>query len=98
MVIADETTDHFVVHADSRELPEKLKFLIDEPFMNNRDWNHCWVETENEIIDVNLHIKMPKVYTNIKDWNKEKLFLRYPDGRIFKLRKYLYGLKEAGYE
>ena len=34
----------------------------------------------------------------IKDLDKEKLYLRYPVGRIFKLLKYIYGLKQAGYE
>ena len=45
-----------------------------------------------------LDIKGAYLKSPIQDWNKEKLFLRYPDGRIFKLRKYLYGLKQAGYE
>jgi hypothetical protein len=45
-----------------------------------------------------LDIKGAYLKSSIQDWDKEKLFLRYPDGRIFKLRKYLYGLKQAGYE
>ena len=29
---------------------------------------------------------------------KEKLYLRFPDGTVKKLLKYLYGLKQAGFE
>ena len=45
-----------------------------------------------------LDIKGAYLKTVIKDPEKEKLYIRYPDGRIFKLLKYIYGLKQAGYE
>ena len=45
-----------------------------------------------------LDVKGAYLKTVIKDPNKEKLYIRYPDGRIFKLLKYIYGLKQAGYE
>jgi hypothetical protein len=45
-----------------------------------------------------LDIKGAYLKSVIKDPNKEKLFIRYPDGKIYKLLKYIYGLKQAGYE
>jgi hypothetical protein len=45
-----------------------------------------------------LDVKGAYLKSIIKEPNKEKLYLRYPDGRIFKLLKYIYGLKQAGYE
>ena len=45
-----------------------------------------------------LDIKGAYLKSTIKDPDKEKLYLRYPDGRTFKLLKYIYGLKQAGYE
>ena len=45
-----------------------------------------------------LDVKGAYLKSVIKEPNKEKLYLRYPDGRVFKLLKYIYGLKQAGYE
>jgi hypothetical protein len=45
-----------------------------------------------------LDVKGAYLKSIIQEPNKEKLYLRYPDGRIFKLLKYIYGLKQAGYE
>ena len=45
-----------------------------------------------------LDIKGAYLKSVIKDTNKEKLFIRYPDGKVYKLLNYIYGLKQAGYE
>jgi Reverse transcriptase (RNA-dependent DNA polymerase) len=45
-----------------------------------------------------LDVKGAYLKSVIKEPNKEKLYIRYPDGRVFKLLKYIYGLKQAGYE
>ena len=45
-----------------------------------------------------LDIKGAYLKYSIKDPDKEKLYIRYPDGKIYKLLKYIYGLKQAGYE
>jgi hypothetical protein len=45
-----------------------------------------------------LDVKGAYLKSEIKDWEKEKLFIRMPDGRIYKLNKYLYGLKQSGAE
>jgi hypothetical protein len=45
-----------------------------------------------------LDIKGAYLKSAIADPEKEKLYIRYPDGRIYKLLKYVYGLKQAGYE
>jgi len=45
-----------------------------------------------------LDIKGAYLKSVIQETEKEKLYLRYPDERIFKLLKYIYGLKQAGYE
>ena len=56
------------------------------------------LQAKTQAVSMVLDVKGAYLKSAIKDWNKEKLFLRYPDGRIFKLRKYLFGLKQAGYE
>jgi hypothetical protein len=43
-----------------------------------------------------LDIKGAYLKSAIKEENNEKLYLRLPDGTIVKLKKYLYGLKQAG--
>jgi hypothetical protein len=45
-----------------------------------------------------LDVKGAYLKSVIKEPTKEKLYLRYPDGRVFKLLKYIYGLKQAGDE
>ena len=45
-----------------------------------------------------LDVKGAYLKSEIKDWSKEKLFIKMPDGRIYKLNKYLYGLKQSGAE
>ena len=45
-----------------------------------------------------LDIKGAYLKSTIVDPNKEKLYIRYPNGKIYKLLKYVYGLKQAGYE
>ena len=45
-----------------------------------------------------LDVKGAYLKSHIKEWKDEKLFIRLPDGRIKKLEKYLYGLKQAGAE
>ena len=56
------------------------------------------LQAKTQAVSMVLDVKGAYLKSSIKDWEKEKLFLRYPDGRIFKLRKYIYGLKQAGYE
>ena len=36
--------------------------------------------------------------SKVKEYKKENLFVRLPDGRIIRFKRYLYGLKQAGYE
>jgi hypothetical protein len=45
-----------------------------------------------------LDVKGAYLKSVIKDPEKEKLYIRYPDGKVYKLLKYIYGLKQAGYE
>ena len=45
-----------------------------------------------------LDVKGAYLKSSIKEWKEENLFIRLPDGRIKKLEKYIYGLKQAGAE
>ena len=45
-----------------------------------------------------LDVKGAYLKSQINEINKEKLHLKLPDGNIVKLQKYLYGLKQAGFE
>jgi len=56
------------------------------------------LQAKTQAVSMVLDIKGAYLKSMIKDPEKEKLYLRYPDGRIFKLLKYIYGLKQAGYE
>ena len=49
---------------------------------------------KNMVFDV----KGAYLKSEIKDWKKEELFIRMPDGRIYTLNKHLYGLKQSGAE
>jgi hypothetical protein len=45
-----------------------------------------------------LDVKGAYLKSTIKEGSSEKLYIRYPNGKIHKLNKYLYGLKQAGFE
>jgi len=45
-----------------------------------------------------LDVKGAYLKSKIDESKNERLYLRLPDGRVAKLKKYLYGLKQAGYE
>ena len=45
-----------------------------------------------------LDVKGAYLKSVIDESKNERLYVRLPDGRIIKLRRYLYGLKQAGYE
>jgi hypothetical protein len=45
-----------------------------------------------------LYIKRAYLKSTITDPDREKLYIRYPNGKIYTLLKYIYGLKQAGYE
>ena len=45
-----------------------------------------------------LDIKGAYLKSSVREELNENLFLRLPDGDIVRLKKYLYGLKQAGYE
>jgi hypothetical protein len=45
-----------------------------------------------------LDVKGAYLKSKVDESKREMLFLRLPDGRLAKLKKYLYGLKQAGYE
>ena len=45
-----------------------------------------------------LDVKGAYLKSCIQDGSGENLYIKYPDGSIHKLNKYLYGLKQAGFE
>jgi len=45
-----------------------------------------------------LDVKGAYLKSNINENNNEKLYIKLPNGNIYKLKKYLYGLKQAGKE
>ena len=56
------------------------------------------LQAKTKGVSMVLDVKGAYLKSVIKDPEKEKLYIRYPDGKIYKLRKYIYGLKQAGYE
>jgi hypothetical protein len=45
-----------------------------------------------------LDVKGAYLKSTISEASDEKLYIRYPDGKKYKLNKYLYGLRQAGFE
>jgi len=45
-----------------------------------------------------LDVKGAYLKSKIQNWDKVKLFIRLPNGRIHRLNKYIYGLKQSGAE
>ena len=56
------------------------------------------LQAKTKGVSMVLDIKGAYLKSAITDPEKEKLFIRYPNGKIYKLLKYIYGLKQAGYE
>lgn len=71
----DDIQDYFVLHAPQDLVPKQLQQYINQSIndIDQRDWYHCWVEFGNSIVDINLHIKTEKLYTDIKDWTLDHL-------------------------
>lgn len=64
-----------ICHAPTDIVPfvvDDIKITYDN-HQNKRKWYHCWVETGDKIIDVNLHKISIKKYTNISKWNQKNL-------------------------
>lgn len=55
------------------------------------------LQAKKRLSSMVLDVKGAFLKTVIPD-DGEKLFIRLPDGRIARLKKYLYGLKQSGYE
>ena len=45
-----------------------------------------------------LDVKGAYLKTRIGPDSNENLYIRYPNGKIYKLKSYLYGLKQAGFK
>jgi hypothetical protein len=56
------------------------------------------LQAKTQGVSMVLDIKGAYLKSVIADPEKEKLYIRYPDGKTYKLLKYIYGLKQAGYE
>ena len=56
------------------------------------------LQAKTQGVSMVLDIKGAYLKSVIADPDKEKLYIRYPDGKVYKLLKYIYGLKQAGYE
>lgn len=72
MVVPTRDTDHFLLHVDPKLLSKELSVMA-PPYHNTGNWAHCWVETDDTIIDVNLHICAPKQYADAGEWEKSEL-------------------------
>ena len=56
------------------------------------------IQAKTKAYSMILDVKGAYLKSQIDNIKKEKLYLKLPDGNIVKLQKYLYGLKQAGYE
>jgi hypothetical protein len=56
------------------------------------------LQAKTKGVSMVLDVKGAYLKSAISDPDKERLYIRYPDGKIYKLLKYVYGLKQAGYE
>jgi hypothetical protein len=56
------------------------------------------LQAKTQGVSMVLDIKGAYLKSKIENPDKEKLYIRYPNGKIYKLLKYVYGLKQAGYE
>jgi len=56
------------------------------------------IQAEMSCKSMVLDVKGAYLKSHIREDLNEKLYVKLPDGRVVKLRKYLYGLKQAGYE
>eukprot|EP01036_Dinobryon_divergens_P034358 gene34358-44379_t len=56
------------------------------------------IQKKTDAYSMVLDVKGAYLKSDIKDLNKEKIHLKLPDGRIVQLKKYMYGLKQAGRE
>ena len=75
MMIRTYSDDFYVCHAPINKIPFDLQNanISNENIDENRKWMHCWVETGNNIVDVNLHSISHKKYTNIENWDRKSL-------------------------
>ena len=56
------------------------------------------IQAKTGAVSMVLDVKGAYLKSVIDEAKGEKLYLRLPDGSLAKLKKYLYGLKQAGYE
>jgi len=56
------------------------------------------IQAKTNAYSMILDVKGAYLKSQIDQIKKEKLYLKLPDGNIVKLQKYLYGLKQAGFE
>jgi hypothetical protein len=56
------------------------------------------IQAKTGAMSMVLDVKGAYLKSSIQEDSNEKLYIRYPNGKIHKLNKYLYGLKQAGYE
>eukprot|EP01036_Dinobryon_divergens_P036448 gene36448-47456_t len=56
------------------------------------------IQAKTDAYSMVLDVKGAYLKSDIKDLNKEKIYLKLPDGRVVQLLKYMYGLKQAGRE
>lgn len=70
-----EDEDYFVCHAPTNKLDTSGASNVTEMFTDDgsRVWYHCWVETDDKIIDVNLHSITKKEYVDINNWSMDEV-------------------------
>ena len=56
------------------------------------------IQAKTGAMSMVLDVKGAYLKSCIQEGSGENLYIRYPDGKIHKLNKYLYGLKQAGFE
>ena len=56
------------------------------------------IQAKTNAKSIVLDVKGAYLKSKVDESKNEKLYIRLPDGRLAKLKKYLYGLKQAGFE
>ena len=56
------------------------------------------IQAKSNAKSIVLDVKGAYLKSKVDESKNEKLYIRLPDGRLAKLKKYLYGLKQAGFE